>query len=201
MPGLSSFTWVVKMLKDSIRENLDADKMTYILWETSFHRSSKDMKAVLADFKSPKNNLEWTGWTPLHYCAWFQDYIAADSLVQQGAKLHSIALEVFWSPIEKSPTSISMYSSAAFLAWRQLLEDQQLPLEEFITQELRQGPPKSQNWDKCSLMQVFTLSLKPAVYPDHCCEWCETSFERFSMVEIAWQDILEQFNPKKETMD
>jgi len=27
-----------------------------------------------------------------------------------------------------------------FSAWRQLLEDEQLPFEEFITQELQQGP-------------------------------------------------------------
>ncbi|PMD42284.1 ankyrin [Hyaloscypha variabilis F] len=200
MPGLSSFTWVVKMLKESIRENVDVDEMAYILWGLSLRWSNKDMK-VLADFKSPKNNLEWTEWTPLHYCVWFQDYVAAHSLVQQGAKLHSTALEILWGPVEESPTSISMYSSAAFLAWRQLLEDEQLPLEKFITQELRQGPLKSQNWDKWSLTQLFTLNLKPAVYPDHCCEQCESSYRLFSLVEIAWQDILQQFNPKKETMD
>jgi hypothetical protein len=50
-------------------------------------------------------------------------------------------------------------------------------------------------------MQVFTLNFKPVVYLDHCCESCKYSYQRFSLVEIAWQDILQQFNPKKEIMD
>jgi hypothetical protein len=142
MPGLSSFTWAVKMLKDGIRENVDVSEMAAILWEISLHWSNKDMKAVLADFNSPTHIAGWTGWTPLHYCIWFQDYIAARSLVQQSAKIHLTALKRFWSPVEESPTSISLYSPTAFLAWRQLLEDEQLPFEEFITQEIQQRPLK-----------------------------------------------------------
>jgi hypothetical protein len=201
MPGLSSFTWVVKMLKSSIRENIDATKMATILWETSLHWSNKDMKAILADLPSPTHIAGWIGWTPLHYCVWFQDYIPARSLVQQSAIIHLMALEIYWSPVEESPTSISLYSSTAFLAWRQLLEAEQLPFEDFITQELQGGRLKSENWNKYSLMQVFTLNLEPAVYPDHHCELCNESSRSFSLVEIAWQDILQQFNPQKETID
>jgi len=83
------------MLKDSIRENVDASEMATILWETSLHWSNEDMKAVLADLNNPSQIAEWIGWTPLHYCVWFQDYISARSLVQQSAKIHSTAFEPY----------------------------------------------------------------------------------------------------------
>jgi len=181
----------MKILKDSIRENVSASEMAFILWELSLHWNNEDMKAVLADLSSPTRIAGWSGWTPLHYCVCFRDYIHARSLVQQSANIHSTALSNRWSPTEESPTSLSLYSSAAFLAWRQILEDEQLPFEDFITQELQEGPLKSQNWNKSSLIRVFTLDFKAAVFPDeHRCEYCHYVGRRFSLVEIGWQNIL-----------
>lgn len=163
--------------------------------------SKKDKSAMLVSISNTTHIADWTGWTPLHYFVWFQDYVEARSLVQQSAGAHSAAYQEDFSPVEESPTSISLYSSAAFFAWRQVLEDVQLPFEEFVIQEFQRNPLGSMNWDKGSLMQVFTLKPNHAVYPWRPCERCIVNDEDFSLVEIAWQNILQRFNPKKETLD
>ncbi|KAH7409134.1 hypothetical protein BKA64DRAFT_388235 [Cadophora sp. MPI-SDFR-AT-0126] len=207
-PRLSSLTWVVETLKESITENIDAVAMASILAQVGEHWTRNDMKVLLAEFGGLGTNTNWNGYTPLHYCVWFQDYITARSLVQQGAQIHSIASNIFWNPVGESPTSIALYSSTAFSAWRQLLEDEQLLCEEFISRELQQWPLRSQHWDKDSLMQVFAsnLSLAPAAYPNEYCRRCSPSYIAPRtcsplMVEIAWQDVLQQFNPRQEIMD
>lgn len=191
----SDLDWVMKILKEDVRDNIDASKMDVILWIASRRSSFETMKKLLADLYSLCRNLERLTWTPLHYCVWFQDYTFASSLARQGVDLHSAALHDFWSKKKESPTSISLYSSTAFSAWRKVLEDENVPLEDFIMLELQHGCLKSEGWNKYSLLKVFALDFQPADYPEYGCEKYITPYREFSGNRLAANPTADHFWP------
>lgn len=86
------------MLKDSIRENIDADEMSHLTWHSSVRWNKQDMKilfALLAEFVSLPTVRDGPGGRHFIIVLWFQDYISARSLVQQNPKIHSIALYIY----------------------------------------------------------------------------------------------------------
>ena len=48
-----------------------------------------DIRLLLADINTPRY-VQDDDFTPLHLCLWFQNFNAVQSLVRQGANLHSV---------------------------------------------------------------------------------------------------------------
>jgi len=140
-----SLTWVVtNSLKDDVRRYSEAAHQAYILWKLSSRCDDEEYKALYAYCSNSFTDRNWTGFQSLHFAIAFHDFSSTLSIVQQGADIYGAAPCLFWSPIKESPTSVSLRSSASFSIWRNVLREENIPLENFITQELQHGHIKSE---------------------------------------------------------
>lgn len=194
--GLSSLAWILQSSRDDKGDITNPEDTSSILWNTTLDWDIKDIRLLLADLKVDHSIdiAEGTDWTPLHYYVCFRDDALTRSLVHLGTDLHATGKDSWWSTGNESPTSLSLYSSVAFAAWRQVLEEEHVSLESFIARELQNTRLLSEGWNAQSLMQVFMLNFQPSVYSEHRCEKCLRYGRGFGLVEIAWQQILQQFN-------
>jgi len=194
--GLSSLAWILQSSRDDKEDTINPEDTSSLLWNTTLNWDIKDIRLLLADLKVDHSIgiAEGTDWTPLHYYVCFRDDALTRSLVHLGTDLHVTGKDPWWSTVNESPTSLSLYSSVAFAAWRQVLEEEHVSLESFVARELQNTRLLSEGWNAQSLMQVFMLNFQPSIYSEHRCEKCLRYGRGFGLVEIAWQQILQQFN-------
>jgi hypothetical protein len=194
--SLSSLAWILQSSRDDRGDITNPEDTSSILWNTTLNWDIKDIRLLLADLKVDHSIgiAEGTDWTPLHYYVCFRDNALTRSLVYLGADLHATGKDSWWSTVNESPTSLSLYFSVAFAAWRHVLEEEHVSLESFVARELQNTRLFSEGWNAQYLMQAFMLNFQPSVYSEHRCEKCLRYGRGFGLVEIAWQQILQKFN-------
>jgi hypothetical protein len=136
--NLSSLAWILQSSRDDRGDITNPEDTSSILWNTTLDWDIKGIGLLLADLKVDHSIsiAEGTDWTPLYYYICFHDNALTRSIVHPGADLHATGKDSWWSTVNKSPTSLSLYSSVAFAAWRQVLEEH-VSLEGFIARELQ----------------------------------------------------------------
>ena len=78
--------------------------------------------------------------------------------------LHLLGIDKAFSPCLETPTSLAMYSSAAFAHWRDFLKDSNVDIERFAIHETEQGPLKEAGWNSHNLRRLFDLIYTPAFH-------------------------------------
>ena len=78
--------------------------------------------------------------------------------------LHLHGFDIAFSPCLETPTSLAMYSSAAFAHWRDFLKDSNVDIEEFVSHETEQGPLEEAGWNRHSLRRLCNLIYTPAFH-------------------------------------
>lgn len=107
-------------------------------------------------------------------------------MLTRGADPHLIGFEEDCSPQKETPTSLAMYSSRAFVPWRNALLRISTDLELFVQKELQQSPLKTAGWHEDSLLFLFQSHIHPQFnrgyyFPcDMCRKWNHPS------VELPW---------------
>jgi len=80
---------------------------------------------------------------------------------RKGANLHLVGIDSDFSPVEETPTSLSLYNSDSFFHWRNILRRLGSDIKKFIEDEILQYPLKQDGWDAQSLATLFELEFCP----------------------------------------
>ena len=89
-----------------------------------------------------------------------------NKLLTRGADPHLIGFKEESSPRKETPTSLAMYSSRAFVTWRNALLQISTDLELFVRKELQQSPLEQAGWHENSLLSLFQSQIHPQIYPE-----------------------------------
>jgi hypothetical protein len=117
-------------------------------------------------------------------------------LVSRGLNLHILADDDYrGSQVEicrnDSPTSLIMRYSHSFFLLRNLLRDLNMSLQEFVQDELEQGPLRKQGWTFERLLELFELDFKPFKMP---IIQCHGRSQRAT--ETSWRTALERLKSR-----
>ena len=107
----------------------------------------------------------------------------------RGADPHLIGFQEEFSPQKETPTSVTMYNSWAFVAWRKALLRISTDLELFVQKELQQSPLKTAGWHENSLLFLFHSHIHPRLSYHCSCNMCGKPDEPF--VELPWRRWLD----------
>jgi hypothetical protein len=101
----------------------------------------------------------------------------------------------YWFAPASTPTLLALYQPAMFLAWRNILHDVGLGVEEFVRDEMEQPMVKEEGWTEQSLIALFKYEFLPPVsvprsgFP--ACERCGEDDRR--TVDLGWRRRIRDF--------
>ena len=128
-----------------------------------------------------------------------RDSVATRMIVERTRNLHHCSdPKNCWYAFQFTPTSLAMYEPAMFLAWRNILLDHALDLEEFVKHEMEQSVPREEGWTEQTLTALFKYDFDPYKSPSESgflvCERCG-KYEGFARtkVDLAWRRLLRDF--------
>jgi hypothetical protein len=176
-----------------------------ITWATNLYSSIIDTR------------LDPDGYSVVLECIANNQWDTVEAFAKSGAGLHHIGFQDSYSPIEESATSLALYNSENFFAWRGILRGLETDMEKFIDDELQNGRLQKDGWNAQALHTLFRLEFSP-VYRHENCWHCEcgnrhlvymdgTDDEEDAgdddgdqrcgyitgvMVEVDWQKLLER---------
>ena len=196
---ISTLLWVLGSSSSEIKDNIDDWNifylMRYMLYEDEDTEEVTDLLLRISPDTIDARDAEG-GYTALHRCiagiAWgsIRDI---RYLLEKGANPHVVGKSNRFSPLDETPTSLSMYSSSAFMVWRSILQSSVVNIEDFVIQELKHRPLRVAGWHKDTLLALFCLPYIECPTPtkcDECYTLCEE--EASHMVEPRWLFLLEQ---------
>ena len=119
-----------------------------------------------------------------------EDYVS--SVVARGPNLHQVCFD---DPYTESPTSLAIYSSLAFGTWLNALVEAEVDLKSFIDQDLEQNLEVHADWEKATLLDLFTHGDRPDFHVTNfseCsdCKMC-SPYEPL-VVQPYWRHLLER---------
>ena len=85
-------------------------------------------------------------------------------MVPHGPDLHLLGYDRAFSPCLETPTSLAMYSSAAFSYWRDFLKGSNVDMDRLVSHETEQGPLNEAGWNSHHLLRLFNLTYTPAFH-------------------------------------
>ena len=122
-----------------------------------------------------------------------------DKMLRFGANTHLVGLHKGVSPREETPTSLALYSSVAFICWRDALLRSSRDLETFVMEELKQNPLKDAGWHEDTLLSLFHGDIQPGFTPSATLHHCWSCGQEYRMiVELSWRRWLDRI---KQTFD
>ena len=90
-----------------------------------------------------------------------------------GPNLHLLGFDRAFSPCLETPTSLAIYSSAAFAHWREFLIKSNVDIDEFVSHETKQGPLQEAGWNSHNLRRLFDLKFMPAFHVQDIWSCCD----------------------------
>ena len=124
-----------------------------------------------------------------------EDYVSF--VVAKGPNLHQVCFDDPYteSPYTESPISLAMYSSLAFGTWLYALVEAEVDFKSFIDQELEQNFEVHADWEKATLLDLFTHGDRPDLHVTNfsecsdckMCSLCEPL-----VVQPYWRPLLER---------
>lgn len=196
---LALFLWMLQQSAFDFRSNFIEAAYARILDQIQVHRS-KDAATLLLSL-GPEKAIDAldqpNGYSTLMRMIAYAERDLSDYL-SFGPDLHLLGLDSFFSPYVESPTSLAMYSSAAFAHWRGCLEQLDVNIDDFIDHETEQTPLKRLGWHRDDLRRLFDLSFDPLFnarsswfrWRMKCCD-CEQDFDAI-IVQPYWQYLLDK---------
>jgi hypothetical protein len=103
----------------------------------------------------------------IYYGLPLRDPVAMRMIVERSTNVQLHRCQVkerdYWFAPASTPTLLALYQPAMFLAWRNILYDVGLGVEEFVRDEMEQPMVKEEGWTEQSLMALFNYEFLPPV--------------------------------------
>ena len=184
------FIWVLRVSIPDIRSNF-IETQCSVLLNFSCYEELQEAADILLGIAPDRKLIDAVitpnGYTILHRRAAFAE-VDLSPYFAKGPNLHRVGRDTRLSPEWETPMSLAMYSSWAFKLWLNALKASGMRFEDFIIQELEQGPLQNAGWNKESLLALFSLEFLSAIPPrDKEYGRCTTCFRELDVrVESSW---------------
>ena len=160
--SLELLLWLLQQSSCHLRTNFIAEKYAETLNRMCHVKDAASLFLELGPERAIDTVDKPYGYSMLMWrIAYGKDLI---DMVPFGPNLHLLGFDRAFSPRFESPTSLAMYSSAAFAHWRDFLKDSDVDMDEFVIHETEQGPLKEAGWNSHNLRRLFDLIYTPAFH-------------------------------------
>lgn len=201
---LSPLVWLLRLSASDIKENIRGGPFAFLVATSALYGSTKVSSLLSGLTDNPLDNVldaRWglEGYSALHtligFWGWNADLnLGLNQLLDKGANLHLVGHHSSFSVKRETPTSLAMYSSVVFMAWRDALLRSSVNLASFVEEEVQQAPLKEAGWTKDLLFALFCCHIQD-LQEGNCCEDCSENID-FLGVDLSWRQWLDRFKEK-----
>ena len=188
--------WMLKLLTYELRANYIRTEFSWLLNCTLYSlEPAANLLLKLGDADLIDGARNGTGgYSALHER--LADSLDPTKVLAKGPNLHLLGFDKEYTPEKESPMSLAMYSSWAFVHWRDGLVGIEVDLSTFIDQELESNAFVHPGWDKGTLRDLFEYHVRPELCWSQSgpCIHCDKLM--WLIVQPYWRHLLERIKQR-----